>query len=366
MTDRLAALLRGERGAMAGLAAADAVLVADAADRHGVLPLLADRLARDATSDAETLRRLVHARATNHAASDLVREQDLRGLLAAFQASGVEALLVKGAHLAYAVYPRPDLRPRVDTDVLIRPDSRAAAVGVLDQLGYAAATQAGGDLINYQATFVRQRGARVTHVVDLHWRLANPQVFGDVLSFDDLDREAVPVPAVGGRAPGRVHALLVACIHRVAHHPDDERLIWLYDVDLLARLLDITDWEHFMAWADARRVGAVCGRGLEQACARFGTPVPAVVRTDARLSSTRARTAATAAFLEPGRRHVRTVAQDFSLLPTWTARSKFVFQHLFPPPAYMRRVYAPASHWPLPVLYAHRACRGAWRWFVKS
>jgi polyribonucleotide nucleotidyltransferase len=88
--------------------------------------------------------------------------------------------------------------------------------------------------------------------------------------------------------------------------------------------------------------------------------------SDPLLRSSAARSAPTAAFLERGRRHVQTVAQDFRLLPSWSARGRFVRQHLFPAPSYMRTVYAPHSPWPLPVLYLQRAWRGAWRWIVRT
>ena len=367
MIDRLAALLRGERGAAASLAAAPVVHVLDAAERHGVLPLVADALERTPAASAAALRRALHDATTRHAAADLVREHALRDVIASFHDAGIAFLLIKGAHLAYAVYPRPDLRPRLDTDLLIRPQDRQAAAAVLARIGYVAEAQAGGDLVNYQATYLLTHGAGVAHVVDLHWRLANPQAFGGVLDITDLGADAVLVARLApARAPGPVHACLVACVHRVAHHPDDDRLIWLYDVDLLARGFDDGAWERFLAWADDRAVGAVCGRSLSDAVEMLGTPVPAWVRSDARLSSPRARSAPSAAFLEPGRRHVQTVAQDFALLPTWSARWRFVRQHLFPPSSYMRTVYAPSSHMPLPVLYAQRAWRGAWRWLVKS
>jgi hypothetical protein len=94
--------------------------------------------------------------------------------------------------------------------------------------------------------------------------------------------------------------------------------------------------------------------------------MPAWVASDPLLRSSAARSAPTAAFLERGRRHVQTVAQDFRLLPSWSARGRFVRQHLFPAPSYMRTVYAPHSPWPLPVLYLQRAWRGAWRWIVRT
>ena len=66
----------------------------------------------------------------------------------------------------------------------------------------------------------------------------------------ELLARALPLPALGphARGPGDVDALLIACMHRATHrhnpytvngedHHDPDRLIWLTDIDLLARRL---------------------------------------------------------------------------------------------------------------------------------
>src|SRR5262249_2801724 len=54
------------------------------------------------------------------AALEIVRVVELGRLLRAFDAAGIQAVVFKGAALAYSLYPEPWLRPREDTDVLIR------------------------------------------------------------------------------------------------------------------------------------------------------------------------------------------------------------------------------------------------------
>lgn len=80
----------------------------------------------------------------------------------------------------------------------------------------------------------------VQHVFDLHWKIANPQLFADLLSYDDLHTEAVAVPALGehARAVDGIPALVLACVHRMAHHNDSIDLLWLYDIHLLATGMD--------------------------------------------------------------------------------------------------------------------------------
>src|SRR5437762_7670051 len=83
-----------------------------ALEEHGMAPLLYARLGIAA---------LRHA-AVRAAALEPFRLADLRMLLDALAARGVDVLITKGTAMAYSLYKRPDLRPRADTDPL-----RAAA-----------------------------------------------------------------------------------------------------------------------------------------------------------------------------------------------------------------------------------------------
>ena len=66
----------------------------------------------------------------------------------------------------------------------------------------------------YQASFVTPAAGAPVHVVDLHWRIANPQAFGRVLEYEELAAAAEPLPALSpsARGLGRVHALMLACV----------------------------------------------------------------------------------------------------------------------------------------------------------
>lgn len=361
VTTLLASIVRGEWPAELGHPLAPDLI--EAADRHGVAPLVADRLQRSASRLSEPE---LTDRCRALAAADVVREAELRRLLARMYARGVPVLVFKGAQLAYTLYERPDLRPRLDTDLLVAPDHRLAAADVLGELGYERTGQFTGDLVSYQATHVARRQGRTTHVVDLHWRLANPQHFGSIVSIDELFAQSVPLPRLGpgARGLGAVHALLVACLHPVAHHAGTQRLIWSWDVHLLAGTFSDADWTAFAALADGRGVARVSASGLELARHRFRTAVPAFVLE--RLAAPYVSDADTARYLESGRRHIHTVLSDLRSLSTWRARWRLVRQHAFPPRRYMRDVYAPASAVPLPVLYARRVVRGAMKWLARS
>jgi hypothetical protein len=153
-------------------------------------------------------------------------------------------------------------------------------------------------------------------------------------------------------------------VHRVAHHFNDDRLVWLYDIHLLASRLSEREWVLFAERAHERGVSAIARESLMRAAGYFQTTVPSHVIDRALASGSEHE--ATAAFLDHDRRQLTTFLDDFRALARWSDRGRLVRQHLFPPSAYMREVYAPASTAPLGLLYVRRAIRGARKWLVRS
>lgn len=332
---------------------------------HGVLPLAADRLARR-TEFPPDLLDTFHVQARAAAALDLVLESELRQVVAGVAAAGMTPLLFKGAHLAYAYYPRPDLRPRVDTDLMIAERDRARVRDVLSGLGYEDSGQVSGGLVMSQACFVKRRGGQTSHAVDVHWRLANAQAFADVLTYEEMARASVPLPRLSPLARGLsdVHAMLVACIHRVAHHFDPMHLIWLYDIHLMAARLDEARWRECVALAGDRGVASVTRQSLLRAQRVFDCLIPSEVLAWLNESAS-ARTEPSAVYvsLTPrSRSQWHVLVSDLRALPSWGRRWRLMREHLFPSVQYMREVYAPASRAPLYLLYAQRAVRGARKW----
>ncbi len=355
----LSAILRGELVDLSALAAYDAESFCADAARHDVLPLVADRLTARADLPTEWRARLTDA-AHQAIVRDMTREVELRHVLSALSDAGVKPLLVKGCALAYTHYARPELRSRIDSDILIPPADRETVHAILvDRLGYVASLKPSGELTATQTLYGKWAGEVAIHALDVHWRLASPQVFAHVLSYDDLAARASAVSRLGPDAfgPCPVHALLVACVHRVAHHADSVRFKWLYDIHLLASRFTDGEWDDFVVLAQQRHVLAVCRHSLESAAVWFHTPMPDRVRSAARGDDE----APTAAYLAPQSR-AHAVAADLRALSSWRDRARLVREHVFPPADYMRRMYAPSSVVPLPVLYVLRFFRGARKW----
>jgi hypothetical protein len=291
------------------------------------------------------------------------RRDEVARVLDGLAQAGVRALVFKGTALAYTCYPEPVLRPRLDTDLLIRRDAVETASRVFERLGCTRALRTAGELVTHQFTYVSARHG-LDIAFDVHWKLCDPQAFADLFSFEELDRLARPAPALARTAKtlGDEHALLVACTHRVAHHYDKEILVFLYDIDLLSRRLNVPAWDRVVAMAATKRIRRVTLRGLDLASRLLGTPIPEGVRLELGGSSSAVGEEATEAYLDDRLRRVDILRSDLRELG-WRRRLKLIREHLLPAPAYMLRSYGRTRPEILPFLYLIRIVRGASAWF---
>ncbi len=356
----LSALLRGEQTRWPFADEADAERFLDAARHHLVQPLVARLIRRGVLTDAPPIvcERLARA-AVQQAAIHECLAAETRRVVEALARAGVPSLVMKGAALAYTHYPHPCLRPRTDTDLLIRARDADRAFRVLASLRYDALDMTRGDLILHQRTYAKEDSLGIRHVYDVHWKVAAPQIVADVVQWDDLYWDAQRIPALGDRARalGDAHALLLACVHRMAHHYDSASLIWLYDIHLLASRLDDDALREFMRLAEHRAAGAMCARGLGLAYERFGTALPAGV-----LEALHGRRDESATAFGAEARPVDVLLSDLKALPGWPERLQLLQQHLIPPADYIRRRYGVSGSFVLPILYAHRCVTGVRKW----
>lgn len=335
-------------------------LTAGAGD-HGISALLWQAL-HGAGGRAGTVRDALEPSVRAAATRDLFVQRDVQMVLDGLAAAGVPALVIKGSALAYTIYPKPWLRPRTDTDLLVREDSVPAAARALEACGYTRCDAlTTGLFVSHQIAFERTDSHGVYHAVDLHWKIANPQVVADALAFDVLWHDAQPAAALGAhaRVPSAVASIALACIHRLAHHQGHDRLIWLYDLKLLTIPLRDDEWTALRSLACSRGVASLCLDGLRQARLRLGARLPGDI--EAALGA--------AAPGEPSRSyvegHVRkrdVLLSDLRLIGSWRARVQLVREHVFPPAAFIRQRYGTNTRWLLPALYLHRLVTGVSKW----
>lgn len=271
--------------------------------------------------------------------------------LAALAQSGLRVLVLKGAALARWLYADPCERPRGDLDVLLSdqaavPDcSRALATAGYAPSGYAV-------LPPSFETSLERHGPSMAHVVDVHWRLANHIVFADCFGFEELYADSVPLPGFPQlRRLSAVHALLHACLHRVSNLrlADGDRLVWLADVDLLARAFTAADWLRFEQLAIERGVAGPCASALVASADAFATPLDAA-------RNTRLLAAASGERFDMARAASAWYYFQWTLrLQPWPQRPRFLWRKAFPGFDYMRDHYGLQRRSQLPLAYLRRA-----------
>jgi hypothetical protein len=361
LDDRLAAALRGEELTWRALATTGAALL-DACAALQISTLLHHRLGRTGPNDwpGEVRRELARS-AHASAAIEMIRSRETASVLAGLAACGIRPILLKGAPLAHLVYDSPALRPRADTDLLIRREDTETVRSTMRGHGYVESLLSDGELVFCQFAMVRRDPFGVEHVFDFHWKISTQSVFSEILTYDHLAAHAIPVPSLGphARCADAVNALLLACIHPVMHHRNAERLIWVYDIHLLMSRLSDAEMDRFANLAVEKRVANICSHQLRLAQARFGTAVPDRVTT--RLSVCGS-PEPSESYLRGARRWHHELASNVRGLPRFRDRIRLLREVLFPGPRYMLEAYRLSGHgvFMLPALYGHRIMNGLW------
>ncbi len=330
-------------------------------DAQGMGPMVRfqlDRLEESSTWPPGVLEGL-RQRAIREAAAEMARDAELEVVLQAFAEEGIQALLLKGAALSHVLYPRPGLRPRCDTDLLVAEAHRDAAGMLMKNLGFRPLHEARVDQISAQMSWFRPGRTGVGHTLDVHWRISNnDRRFSREFAHERLLQRAVAVDALGehARTLAPADALLLACMHRAGHfsHSGD-RLIWLHDIHLLAGSVTDTGLARFHGTVKALGLESVCGDALRVARYWFATRLPQTLEAMCNDTEGKGRRG----YLRVGRpAGIRGfVLRELGSMP-WSERIRYIYQNLFPPPAYMRWRYASTGRVLLPWLYFRRLLQG--------
>jgi hypothetical protein len=142
----------------------------------------------------------------------------------------IEALPLKGLHLAHRLYPSPALRDMGDLDLLVRRSSLREADAELRRLGYVSDREpAAVDGASLNAAEYWRDGSMPVH---LHWHVLNGSLPNFMIRIDpeEVWREARD----GTLAPH--HLFVTLCEHALKH--SYSTLIHLTDIELASRALD--------------------------------------------------------------------------------------------------------------------------------
>jgi hypothetical protein len=358
----LAAFLAGSPREWSDLEISEKVLL-DLCAAEDLAPLCFHRLTRGSDDGwPRSLRRILAESAHARVAEELLRRSEIRAVLDALALGGISPILIKGTPLAYTVYEAPACRARDDTDLIIPESDVDAARRVMASLGYSATVHCSDLFSQFEVQKIDRFG--VTHAFDIHWKISTQPVFQSVLTHREIMPRAEPLPALGphAMAAGPVDALLLACVHPVMHHRNAQRVLWIYDIHLLAGRLSAVEFNEFADLAHHKQMAAVCAHQLRFAQTVFGTAVPPSVL--AALSEP-GEPEPSAAYLASERGWRHELASSLGGLPRVADRVKLLRHVLLPDPSYMLGAYGlrgkSLGPWLLPVLYVHRNVRGVWK-----
>jgi hypothetical protein len=203
----------------------------------------------------------------------LVLERKLLMLTSAFDAAGIDVVVLKGPALARAFYPDASWRTFGDIDLLVRDQDWGASCELLATIGFRRS------IPEPREGFDRRFGKSATHVdpdgieVDLHRTLAMG-AFGLWLDPELLFARTAPF-TLGERSLRRLDdtaALLHACVHAsLGTWPP--RLLPLRDVAQIAQRGRI-DWRAFGDLAEACRLAAVVRAAFDETSRQLDVTLP--------------------------------------------------------------------------------------------
>lgn len=271
---------------LSALPALDAETVASVLNFHGVAPLLYLRLRSDPLWHrlTPTLQQELAASYQLNTVRSFLLQEEVTRIAAALAAQPTPVMLLKGLALAQAVYDNLAERPVNDLDLLLPAAQIDTAQQALADLGYRAVglRWLGRWQRRYRSELpmvcADQSGPRAGLLAELHWSLVESPYYVDRVATEAIWRRSRPAAwPPDARLPDLSTLLLHSAAHMALHHSQHLRLIWLVDVDRLARRPDL-DWDDVLARAAAWGFGLALQAALEAGNIWLGTPSPAAVR----------------------------------------------------------------------------------------
>lgn len=250
--ERLIALLADRSIATESFDADDWLRIVGQAQKHVVLPMLYSRLRERQLTLPPAVAEPLHELCVVSLKRNMHLLFELRRILPAFQAEGIDVIPLKGAFLAVELYGNIARRQLGDLDLLVRPTDLSKALDVLNSLGYFSKVPFDIESERQLSQHMPQvsNGAQVQ--LDLHWTISSPWVD---IPFDDSDLEGIWDRALPFTLSGvnvlqlsPVDLLLYLTMHAaVQHRFDGIALRNFWDMALLIRHYDAgLDWEQFM------------------------------------------------------------------------------------------------------------------------
>lgn len=324
---------------------------------HGLYPLIY-HLYKDVpawTTWPGEIRARLKRTSLHHAAHDLAAESKTRDLLTKLQASGIRPIVLKGTAIAYTHYSEKSTRTRGDIDLLFQRSELSRAFRIMEAQGYEYVYRQG--FLGQELGYVDVSAGPTNLPLDIHWRSSSYVLMAHILNTEEIIRSAVTIPDLAPLpcAMNPVHALMHACMHWVKHlaSGDSIRILWVYDIYLLAKQLSATEIRQFISGVTEKRISRICLAALSYVEQKLHCRN--LVKLIRNLETIKQKEA-TARMLGPNARSFVAgdvfSSADISFLP------RVLEDILFPPGAYLLRLYGKQQPMWLPLLYTHRLSAG--------
>jgi len=295
-------------------------------------------------------------------------EKQLRELIEAFKDEGIRALVLRGPGLAWSVYPNPALRPFDDLDLLVLPEQMIKARAVMEKLGYKSLNKKfilSRDFYR-EENFIHDKKPADHLLVDLHWENWELYPFfrRNGNGIEELFERAVRIESspLSFETLHPVDSLIHSAIHLTVLHKQSMRLIWIYDIALLAaRLQGPTQWEELKERSVAWLARLAVETSLKMAHTWVGLRLPERFEDFSDWPQPTADEAMVWSHSIDGH-WMRVLLKKCLSSPSGLLKiARSLFHLLFPHPDIMRYCYPASSNWLLCVSYVKR-----WhRWLVQ-
>lgn len=271
------------------------------------------------------------------AATDALKHRALEELFTAFKHAELgPAVLFKGSALAHTVYPKPWLRPRSDSDIIVEPNQRKLFHEVFTQLGYQRQFAIEGDYVSYQSTYSKALAGQSAMNIDLHWRINNRQILARAFTATELFENGASLGHVISNAhiPSPEDSIIIASLHRLGHHQNEERLTWLYDIHLLVESLTPHHWQKMLSKTASKQLSAITLDALKNCHLLFNTDIPSE-HLDA-LSAQSQSPEPSQIFLQRDLSEWRYFLNDLNAMPNFSEKLGFIRETILPNSSYIR------------------------------
>ena len=289
----------------------------------------------------------------------------LQNVLSQFGQNNIHPILFKGTALAYSAYADPLSRDRGDSDILIQPDNYRLASDILLSEGFITEPSIGAKYnIESEFVFIDKFGLR--HWIDLHRQISICRAYAKHFPYQTLAANAVSIPFGDNQVKilGPIDAMLIACFHyhetlnssQSNNHPTPNQnlLLWLYDLHLLSQDFTEKHWAQLLDVASKTGLSGSCSEALILMRRYFDTDINLVVLEKLQEA---VRNSAIDKYLKASRtrRRLYDVAHQESFLDKFG----MLFEVLFPNTEFMKAKYPDA--WPSSMifLYVRRLLSGA-------